>query len=317
MKKKINLESILNNKTTPASEMAFINSEGKRESFSCLMNLRDHKDDIVIYLPIKHLVLPENYKNKPDLFVQWWLDFIKNSICDLYNAVIQSFDNEEIVIYIEKDKKLNNYVRFTNYELIRYLVGIKFNKIPALVYELMEYRRRYFENDIDIFYYSLYILEIFNYKNGETCNNPNYTWHISTNITVQHPTTVCPVTLYFPICVKPVNYKNATSNFGYLQNILGDFLKYYQVFANENSGKYKFMWTDNKMSNNDKIKKRAELWNEDYEKYVKPVNINIDNIYGFKKSLLYFAQICKPEIFSKNITLKPQIIEKNESAKAV
>ena len=57
MKKKINLESILNNKTTTASEMAFIDGKGNKESFGCLMNLRDCKDDIVIYLPIKHLVL--------------------------------------------------------------------------------------------------------------------------------------------------------------------------------------------------------------------------------------------------------------------
>jgi hypothetical protein len=314
MKHKINLEELFSQHYVNGElEMGYKSHNTKDQIVKqvCLMNLKDHIDDYYIELYVKNLNVPKNSNLSAVDFVQWWLDFIKDSICSLYNAVISSHDNTKITIFIRANSKVDKFVRFTNYELIRYLVGVKFNMIPGIVYNLMEWRRKYFENDIEIFYYALYMLEIFNVKTDNVKTNkvkssPNYTWHLHYIINIKDMETIS-----FPVCIKPVDYNKATSNFGYLQSLLSkEESTNLNTFNLETNRPMSSLWKYN-LSSEERIKTKTKIYSERLNKFINPVNIKINNIYGFKKSLLSFRQMCNPKNFKNLIPIqneKPQTV---------
>jgi hypothetical protein len=265
------------------------------EKRSCLMHLKsvNNTHDIYIRLPIKNIRKHSDFTNEYE-FVQWWLSFIKDAICPLYNAIIYNAETTKdyITILISKVKNQNNLIGFTNYELIRYLVGLKFNIIPSVVYELVKHRRKYFENDLELFYYALYMQDIFRIKNktGNNCN-PNYTWHFCTVIEIKKNDTDNLNYFNIPLYCKPTNYGKFGSNFEHLKSTFKNLDSKLSIFDKSNSivhntpGFYGINYTE-------RVKISNAFKRNQYQKYIECVKIDINNIYSFKSSLKMFKKMC-------------------------
>lgn len=305
MRPKIKIEEYLNssNEKTELVEMEYktgtfvkdIYQISNIEKRSCLMNLRsvNNTHDIYIKLPVKNIRKHSDFTNEYD-FVQWWLGFIKDAICPLYNAIIYNPEttNKDITILISKVKDQNPLVGFTNYELIRYLVGIKFNIIPSVVYELIKHRRKYFENDLELFYYALYMQDIFRIKHNKGNNhNPNYTWHFCAGLEVKSNNKNNPDYLNIPLYCKPTNYGKFVSNFEHLKTTFKDLSSKLNIFDKSNNvvlnipGFYGINYTE-------RVKIINEFKINQYKNYVECVKTDINNIYSFKSSLKVFKKMC-------------------------
>lgn len=252
------------------------------EKKSCLMSLKTVNSTCNIYFILDHenIVMHKDFESKSN-FIQWWLNFIKDNICDQYDAFICKNIKNYDIIKIPANSKRSYLIGFTNYELTRYLVGSKFNGIPRIVYELLTNYRKYFVNDLEMFYYALFMLDVLSLSmNNKTHGNPNYTWHIYKTIYMNKGT------INIPICVKPTDYKNASSNFEHLEDSkdkqLSNNINYFNSVNN--------LIYNNIYNSYSNLEGNTKKFKDIYEKLIVG-DITLNNIDEFKNSLNKFRFI--------------------------
>lgn len=130
----------------------------------------------VLYLALnKSYIFPHDKKKDKIEFTQWWLDFIKDAVCEKFSAKI--VDSDSAYIYMELEVNHTRVSRFANYELIRYLAGHSYNYIPGLIYEIESKFGKLFNSKLELlnFAYFLFVL---------TTNTPptNFSWHYCSGI---------------------------------------------------------------------------------------------------------------------------------------
>lgn len=321
----IKIDEILNNysvrKSNFQNDMSYKIDNENWNKQNCLMNLANVNQKHDIYLNIDHSYIYKHEDFESNVsFIQWWLDYIKENICSNYNAVItESYDDYSIIL-IKKQPNLNNFVGFTNYELIRYLVGQRYNcVIPQLVYELIKNKRKYFKNDLEIFYYSIYLFTIYSFNVDGSIMCPNYTWQYSAGLYILNDKTNRIQNLYIPLYSKPDNdYKTASTNFSHLANkmskkLLDNHDKYYKITNFINAEGYKLYAQDSLALTKYRNEKQNQISNFIFNNIQKS---SFNDIVIFEKSLVDYDRICNLKFVDKLSKLFNIKIEKNEKSKA-
>lgn len=263
-------------------------------SRNCLMSLKEQSSyNFYFRLHKDAYILHSDFKT-PEKQTEWWLEFIKSSYCDKFNAEVMGSNKDYVYVSILGRSDLNVMTRFANYELLRHLTGYYNNNMPALIRELSTNYKDMFENNNEVFSLAVFLTYLKNNLN----TFPNYNILTSSILKGNKYSLVIP---------NIVNFNNFKCRDGVQMNFVGS-KEYIDQTNNINS--YRDTIFKTFLPNKESL---------DFIDFIKTIDLsddlNVRNCFTFLKTILNVKNL-KLDDFKKIFDNK-QIIELKEEPKPI